>query len=383
KQTWAALDGIKDFLTLNMNGPLGQMIRDLKVRAVAFLEEVVESGGYFAAVEKGFFVDSAKYPERNGDGIARDSKGGVGADTLVARDPDYFAPVCDHFGNNKLPAGVKKACDAIGGCTLCKPEKIVFIDELDAEDNVNVRLAATKDYRSGDLLKPEAEWAGDGTVLLQFVVPDTEEISREAALEMGRKLGLADPQIVNMMMMHPAEGTFVELKGKVQFDVKKSALKIPPKEIILPEEEIRDAIKKLGIHVVAATVGEDEHSVGMREIIDIKHGGIEKYGIKYTYLGTSVSINKLVDAAIETGSQAILISTIISHNDVHRENMRKLAELCKEKGIRDKVVLIAGGTQVNRDMAAETGLDATFGRGTKGIHVANAIVKTLKARGVL
>ncbi len=27
--------------------------------------------------------------------------------------------------------------------------------------------------------------------------------------------------------------------------------------------------------IVSATVGEDEHSVGLREIIDIKHGGIE------------------------------------------------------------------------------------------------------------
>jgi D-ornithine 4,5-aminomutase subunit beta len=96
-----------------------------------------------------------------------------------------------------------------------------------------------------------------------------------------------------------------------------------------------------------------------------------------------VPIGKLVDAAIETGAQAILISTIISHNDVHRAQMRKLAELCREKGIRDNVVLIAGGTQVNREMAKETGLDATFGRGTKGIHVVNAMVKTLKARGVL
>ena len=63
--------------------------------------------------------------------------------------------------------------------------------------------------------------------------------------------------------------------------------------------------------------------------------------------------------------------------------MKKLAELCQEKGIRDQIVLIAGGTQVNRDMAKETGLDATFGRGTKGIQVVNAIVKVLKARGAV
>ena len=85
----------------------------------------------------------------------------------------------------------------------------------------------------------------------------------------------------------------------------------------------------------------------------------------------------------ETDPFRVLISTIISHNDIHLAQMRKLAELCREKGIRDQVVLVAGGTQVNREMAAETGLDATFGRGTKGIHVVNAIVKTLTQRGVV
>ena len=383
KQTWAALDGIKELLSLNHQGPLGEMVRDLKERAVAFLEELVEEGGYFAGVEKGFFVDSAKYPARNGDGIARDGKGGVGAGSIVQRDADYFAPVCDHFGNNHVPAGHKHACDAIGGCTLCKPEKIVFIDELDPEDSCNARLAKTLPYRKGNMIKPEAEWAGDGTVLIQLFVPQNEDIAPVYAVEMAKKMGLVDPEVINTMVLHPSEGCFVEVKGKVAFDIDKTTLKIPEKEVVLPEQELRDAVKKIGLRVVAGTVGEDEHSVGLREILDIKHGGIEKYGVKYHYLGTSVPIGKLVDAAIETGAQAILISTIISHNDVHRAQMKKLAELCREKGIREKIVLIAGGTQVNREMAKETGLDATFGRGTKGIHVVNAMVKTLKARGTV
>lgn len=383
KQTWAALDGIKELLTLNMQGPLGEMVRDLQERAVAFLEEVIEVGGYFAAVELGFFVDSGKYPERNGDGIARDGKGGVGANSIVARDPDYLAPVCAHFGENHLPEGAQKPCDPIGGCTLCDPEKIVYIDEMDPEDSVNQRLEATYPYRKGGLIRPEAEWAGDGVVLMQFTVPETEDYAREAALEIGRRMGLEDPQVVNLMVLHPAEGCFVEVKGKVGFDIAKDTLKIPPKEEMLPEEELRAAVKQMGLRVVAGTVGEDEHSVGMREILDIKHGGIEKYGVKYDYLGTSVPLGKLIDAAIETGAHGILISTIISHNDVHRAQMRKLAELCQEKGIRDRVVLIAGGTQVNREMAAETGLDATFGRGTKGIHVVDAMIKHFKAKGTI
>jgi D-ornithine 4,5-aminomutase subunit beta len=382
KQTWAALDGIKELLTLNMDGPLGAMVRDIKERAVAFLEEVIEVGGYFAAVEQGFFVDSGRYPERNGDGIARDGRGGVAADSIVARDSDYMAPVCAHFGDNHLPDDLEHPCGPIGGCTLCKPEKIAYIDELDPEDSADCRLEKTLPYRTGGLIRPEAEWAGDGVVLMQFMIPQPEDVAREAGLEIARRMGLADPEVVNLMVLHPAEGCFVEVKGKVAFDIEKAALKIPPKVEMLPEEEIRAAIKKVGLKVVAGTVGEDEHSVGLREILDIKHGGIEKYGVKYHYLGTSVPVGKLVDAAIETGAHAILISTIISHNDTHRLQMRKLAELCQEKGIRDRVVLIAGGTQVTREMAAETGLDATFGRGTKGIHVVDALVKTLKARGV-
>ncbi len=223
KQTWAALDGIKELLSLKMDGPLGEMVREIKERAVAFLEEVIEVGGYFAAVEQGFFVDSAEYPERNGDGIARDGQGGVAANTIVRRHPDYLAPVCAHFGENHLPHGLHKACDLIGGCTLCKPEKIVYIDELDPEDSVARRLEKTWPYRKGGLIRPEAEWAGDGTVLLQFMIPESEALAREAGLEVARRMGIQDPEVINLMVLHPAEGCFVEIKGKVAFDVDRAA----------------------------------------------------------------------------------------------------------------------------------------------------------------
>ncbi|MDO5628122.1 MAG: D-ornithine 4,5-aminomutase subunit OraE [Mobilicoccus sp.] len=386
KQTWAGLDGINELLTLRRDsGPLHDMVHDLKVRAVAFLEEAIEIGGYFAAVEAGFFVDSARYPERNGDGIARDGSGGVAAGSIVERDPDYFAPVSCHFGDNTIPSwlaeqGITAPEDAIGGDTLSHPEKIVYIDELDPSDSAPARLEATRPYRSGGQIKPEAEWAGDGTILIQLFVPENVDIAEVYAVEMAKKMGLEDPEVVNLEPMHPSEGSFVEVKGKVAFSIDRASLKIPEKEVLLPEDELREDVKGRGLRVVAGTVGEDEHSVGLREILDIKHGGIEKYGVKYDYLGTSVPLTKLVDAAIETGAHAILISTIISHNDVHRTMMRRLHELCVEKGVRDSLVLVAGGTQVNREMASETGLDATFGRGTKGIQVVDAMVKSLRSR---
>ena len=380
KQTWSALDGIKEMVTVKRDGPLGSMVRDLKERAIGFLAEILHVGGYFVAVEDGFFVDSAEFPERNHDGIARDGQGGVSAGTVIERDPDYLAPVCDHFGTNNLPEGLDKPCDLIDGCTLCVPEKIVYIDELDPSDSVGVRLERTRPYRDGTKLCPEAEWAGDGVVLVQFTIPAGGDIAHEAALEMARQMGLEDPQVCNLQVLQPAEGCFVEVKGKIGFDVDPSKLTIPEKVELLPEDEMREFVKEHNVTVVAGTVGEDEHSVGLREILDIKHGGIEKWGVKYHYLGTSVPIEKMVDAAIETGADAILISTIISHNDIHRTMMRKLNDLATEKGIRDKTVLIAGGTQVSREMAAETGLDATFGRGSHGIDVLDAIVRGMRVR---
>ena len=380
KQTFAALDGIKKILNLEEKeeSRLREDARELKERAILFMEEILEVGGYFEAVSQGFFVDSGRYPGRNDDGIAREKDGGVSADSIIPRDDDYMAPVCNHYGYNNLPDGVEKGCDLIDGCSLEHPEMIDFIDELDPEDNVNSRLEETREFRKGSKLKPEVEWAADGWVNITMFLPAEEAVAEVAALEIAKKMGLENAEVIHREVMHPAEGTLIEVKGKVDFAVDVDNLEIPEKEELLPDDEIEKYVKENGLKIVAATVGEDEHSVGLREIIDIKHGGIEKYGFKVTYLGTSVPINKVVDAAVETNADVVMISTIITHNDVHRQNMQKLHDLCIERGLRDDVILIGGGTQVTDDIACESGMDAGFGRGTHGDDVASFIVKKLK-----
>ena len=177
------------------------------------------------------------------------------------------------------------------------------------------------------------------------LLPHRCPVAEYAALALAEKMGIKEAEVINRLPMHPAEGTFLELKGRVEIDIDPATLEIPEEVSLLSEEEIRKCIKEKPMVIVAATVGQDEHSVGMREIIDIKHGGIEGYGIQCHYLGTSVPIEKVVDAAIETAADAILISTIITHAEIHRINMRKLNDLCKEKGIREKIILVAGGTR--------------------------------------
>ncbi len=383
KQTLIGLDGLMDMVELKMDGPLGEKAREIKERACLFMEEILEVGGYFKAVEEGFFVDSAEYPGRNGDGIARQIEGGIGYGYIYERDEDYMAPVTAHFGKNNVEQYGGDPADPaalIGGCTFEDRSKIVYIDELDEEDNVNVRLEEKEKYINSDIVKPEMEWLADGTVMMTMMIPTNKRTAEVVAVEIGKKMGLEDPEVINREIMQDAEGTRIEMKGKLNFDIDISELTIPPEPHYLSDQEIRDDVEAHPLKVVCATVGEDEHSVGLREIIDIKHGGIERFGIEIHYLGTSCPVEKLVDAAVELNAEAILASTIISHDNIHYKNMKRINDLCIEKGIRDDVIIVAGGTQVIPEEGVKTGIDAAFGRNSHGIDVASFLIEERQRR---
>lgn len=380
RQTFMGLDGLDEMVELKTDGPLRQAVREIEERAVLFLEEILEMGGYYAAVEAGYFVDSELFPARAGDGIVRHPTGGVGAGTVVRRLPGYGAPVCSHFGDNAMAGLGGKPCDAYGGCTLCDPAKIVYIDELDPEDNVDARLAPHLADLDAGIVRPEVEKAGDGIVCVTIFVPAEAEVAELAALEMARRMGLGDPQVIHRRVMHPAEGSLFEIRGVLDLAVSVSDLPRPIRSVPLSHDEIEEFVRPRDLHVVAATVGEDEHSVGMQEILDIKHGGIERYGFICHPLGTSIPVEDVLDAATDHRARIVLISTIVTHGDVHRRNMQRLSALAVERGLRDDLILVAGGTQVTDEAARECGMDAGFGRGTTGRDVADFIVRTLRSR---
>ena len=387
KQTLIGLDGLMELVELKKDGPLREMARDIKERACLFMEEIIEVGGYFQAVQEGFFVDSARYPERNGDGIARKIEGGVGYGFIFEREDDYMAPVTAHYGYNNVEqygGDPKNPSALIGGCTFEDRSKIVYIDELDESDCVANRLENVKKYLDGDAIKPEVEWCAAGTVLMTMMIAADTRVAEATALEIGKKLGLANPEVISKEVLQGAEGTRIEMKGKVEFDIDPKTLVLPPEPHHLKDEVLYKEFNDHPMKVVCGTVGEDEHSVGLREIINIKHGGIEKWGIQVEYLGTSVPVEKLVDAAVELNADAILASTIISHDNVHYKNMKRIHELAVEKGIRDKVIIAAGGTQVVPEEARNTGIDEGFGRDSHGIDVATFLAEeAMRRRGDL
>ncbi|MFQ7452288.1 MAG: OAM dimerization domain-containing protein [Flavonifractor plautii] len=110
--------------------------------------------------------------------------------------------------------------------------KIVYIDELDEEDNVNVRLDKVKKYLDGEAIKPEVEWCADGTILLTMCIPAEKRVAEAAALEIGKRLGLDHPEVISKEVLQEAEGTRIEMKGKLTFDVDPTKLEVPPSPTI-------------------------------------------------------------------------------------------------------------------------------------------------------
>ena len=228
-------------------------------------------------------------------------------------------------------------------------------------------------------LRPEVEKHGDGIVCVTIFVPAAPAVAEAAALEMARRMGLQGPEVISRRLMHPAEGSMFELKGTLDCALRVDELTLPTREEPLSDAEIEAWTRSRDIHVIAATVEEDEHSVGLHEILDIKHGGIEKYGFLCHNLGTSVPLEQLLDVAEQTGARALLMSTIVTHGGVHKRNMQRLHELAQARGMRDRLILIAGGTQITHELARSCGLDAGFGRGTTGRDVASFLVRKLRS----
>ena len=58
----------------------------------------------------------------------------------------------------------------------------------------------------------------------------------------------------------------------------------------------------------------------------------------------------------------------------------QLVEMMEAEGIRDKIILVAGGPRLSHELAQELGYDAGFGPGSFANHVATFIVKQMVER---
>ncbi len=92
------------------------------------------------------------------------------------------------------------------------------------------------------------------------------------------------------------------------------------------------------IKLVMGVIGADVHAVGNKILYHV----FTEAGFEVVNLGVMVSQEEYIDAAIETGADAIVVSSLYGHGEL---DCRGLREKCDEAGLQG-ILLYAGGNLV-------------------------------------
>lgn len=101
---------------------------------------------------------------------------------------------------------------------------------------------------------------------------------------------------------------------------------------------------------VVATVKGDLHDIGKNLVVMMLKGA----GFEVIDLGVDVEPATFVDKAEEVGADVIGMSALLTTT---MPNMKGVIDLLKEKGLRDKYIVMIGGAPVNDSFAEEIGAD--------------------------
>lgn len=237
------------------------------------------------------------------------------------------------------------------------------------------------------MVRPYGDTLDDGAVQLSFTLPVPDgPVGREAAKQLVEKLGFAHVEIVQSKALS-ADFSFHVAYGRTSAAVDTST--IHPEEATGPTvysmDEANEIIRtRLGrkVVVVGACTGFDAHTVGIDAIMNMKgynhHYGLERYSEVEAYnLGAQVPNSRLIDEAVRLNADAILVSQVVTQKDIHLQNLAEFIELLQAHGLRERFIVLAGGSRITNKMAVELGFDAGFGKGTYADHAMTFILDRL------
>ncbi len=93
--------------------------------------------------------------------------------------------------------------------------------------------------------------------------------------------------------------------------------------------------------LVLGVIGADVHAVGNRVLA----WTLERAGFKVINLGVLASQEEFINAVIETGAKAILVSSLYGHGEI---DCRGLREKAKEAGIGEILIYVGGNLVVGK-----------------------------------
>jgi len=125
--------------------------------------------------------------------------------------------------------------------------------------------------------------------------------------------------------------------------------------------------------VVIGTAHGDLHSLGKRIVI----GCLKSLMVDVFDLGTNVSAEQFVDAAVAKDAQVIAVSAMMVHTAIGENGSRQVRELLRARGLEDKIKLAVGGAPYRFDpeMYLKAGADAWA---PDGVTAAKVIVQLIR-----
>jgi len=238
-------------------------------------------------------------------------------------------------------------------------------------------------------LKPYGDTMNDGKVQISLTLPvPADEKGAEAAKELAKKMGISEPAVSHYGALDTHFSFYVvygSLNHTVNYDeIHVETVDIETMDMYGVQNFIKENIKR-EVVIVGASTGTDAHTVGIDAVMNMKgyagHYGLERYkGIEAYNLGSQVENEEFIKKAIELKADALLVSQTVTQKNIHIQNLTHLVELMEAEGIRDKVVLIAGGPRISHELAKELGYDAGFGPGKYADDVATFIVEEMVKR---
>ncbi len=112
----------------------------------------------------------------------------------------------------------------------------------------------------------------------------------------------------------------------------------------------REGIPTIG-KVVIGTVQGDLHDIGKNLVAIFLRGS----GFEVIDLGNDVSPERFIDTAVSENAQVLGMSALLTTT---MPMMKKVIELARVRGVRDKLKIIVGGASVSSEYARQIGADA-------------------------
>jgi len=235
-----------------------------------------------------------------------------------------------------------------------------------------------------DMIRPYGDTLDDGRVQLSFTLPiQWSEAADEAARRLVAAMGFDDVAIAEGRSIATGFSFFV-VYASTPAAVDIAAIALPERSLqTLTMEQIDELIRRrVGrkLRIAGACIGTDAHTVGIDAILNMKgyrgDYGLERYKeFQVHNLGSQVAVERLARFTRDENIDVVLVSQVVTQKGSDVRNFTALGELLEAEGIRERVLLIAGGPRMTNLLASELGYDAGFGRGTLPSEVAAFIAE--------